>query len=288
MDDEPDIPPPSPPIDLDSDVGRIPHSPPHATPPPQEPARPPSPHLRPPSPQLRPPSPRPRPPSPNPRPPSPDTDHGIGRGPGPELDPDPGDGEEDPNTDQPGDDGPIDDLTPGEQAEDGNSGEEVEDLRAASTIAHFRTGLDFISTIEKATLDNTGLPSDVVHRLRNPIQEPFILDDPDQRLSLELFLATQNASQHVYHGVRDAVQHRHPETSLHSLAQVKARLPIHTGVTSIANDMCINSCLAYTGPFANDTECRSCGEPRYDRIRSTPNNPVPRQKFHTIPIGPVI
>lgn len=205
-----------------------------------------------------------------------------------DADPGPGPGEEDANTEQPEDDGPPEDITPGEQPDDGISGEEVEDLRAASTVEHFQTGLEFIATVKRATLDNTGLSPDIVHRLRNPIMDPFIIDDPDQRLSLELFLATQNASQHVYNSVRGAVQNRHPDASIHSLAQVKARLPVHTGVTSIANDMCINSCLAYTGPFANDASCRHCGEPRYDRLRSTPTKRIARQQFHTIPVGPVI
>lgn len=168
----------------------------------------------------------------------------------PDIDPDnDGLGEEDVNVDQLGDHDPLNDLTPGEQPDDGDPGEEVEDFRAASTTAHFQIGLDFISTVKGATLENTGLPPDIVHRLRNPNLDPFTLDNPDQRLSLELFLATQNALQNVYANVRSAVQHRYPDASAHSLAQVKACLPVYTGVTSIANNMCINSCLAYTGPF---------------------------------------
>ncbi|KIM71551.1 hypothetical protein PILCRDRAFT_804895 [Piloderma croceum F 1598] len=45
--------------------------------------------------------------------------------------------------------------------------------------------------------------------------------------------------------------------------------------------MCINSCLAFTGPFSELSECPTCNEARFDSLTE-----LPRQKFHTIPIGP--
>ncbi|KAI9447400.1 hypothetical protein H4582DRAFT_1798041, partial [Lactarius indigo] len=53
--------------------------------------------------------------------------------------------------------------------------------------------------------------------------------------------------------------------------------------------MCINSCLAYTGPFSGLESCPMCSEARYDQYRleaSSGRDKIPRQRFHTIPIGP--
>jgi len=50
--------------------------------------------------------------------------------------------------------------------------------------------------------------------------------------------------------------------------------------------MCINSCLAYVGPYSDHDHCPTCGEDRYDPIKSTHKKKVPCQQFHTIPIGP--
>jgi len=62
------------------------------------------------------------------------------------------------------------------------------------------------------------------------------------------------------------------------------------------HDMCINSCLGYTGPFENLDACSCCSEPRYvvdpssgsdDRMDGE-GKKIPRQQFSTIPIGPQI
>lgn len=45
--------------------------------------------------------------------------------------------------------------------------------------------------------------------------------------------------------------------------------------------MCIKTCLAYTGPFADLHHCPICGEARWDS-----STKKARQTFHTIPIGP--
>ncbi|KZT02197.1 uncharacterized protein LAESUDRAFT_631732, partial [Laetiporus sulphureus 93-53] len=53
--------------------------------------------------------------------------------------------------------------------------------------------------------------------------------------------------------------------------------------------MCINSCLAFTGPFENDEVCHYCDEPHYDMKilhASHGKKKVARQDFYTIPLGP--
>lgn len=58
-----------------------------------------------------------------------------------------------------------------------------------------------------------------------------------------------------------------------------------SGVTPLMQHMCVNSCIAFTGPFSSLEECPLCNEARYKTIdgEATHN---PRQEFYTIPIGP--
>ncbi|KAG1846997.1 hypothetical protein DFJ58DRAFT_717251 [Suillus subalutaceus] len=50
--------------------------------------------------------------------------------------------------------------------------------------------------------------------------------------------------------------------------------------------MCINTCLAFTGPFAHLDQCPRCGEDRWDMKKSTGRKKVARQRYDTFPIGP--
>ena len=136
--------------------------------------------------------------------------------------------------------------------------------------------------------ENTGLDPECLEQLRNPPQEPVDISCPDLRLALDLFLATTNSSQETYTSIRKAI-FRHFGVEILSYDQIKRRVAELSGVIPVASDMCINSCLAYTGPFAELDTCPTCGEPRYDPIQlaaSGGKKQVARQQFHTIPIGP--
>jgi len=105
---------------------------------------------------------------------------------------------------------------------------------------------------------------------------------------LDLFLATTNSSQETYTSIRKAIFCRFGVEVL-SYDQIKRRVAELSGVIPVASDMCINSCLAYTGPFAELDTCPTCGEPQYNPIQlaaSGGKKQVARQQFHTIPIGP--
>lgn len=82
---------------------------------------------------------------------------------------------------------------------------------------------------------------------------------------------------------------RHPEDEVLSLSRVKTKLAEITGVVSILHHMCINTCIAYTGPFSELETCPKCHEPRFDQLvllSSGGKTKTPRLEFHTIPIGP--
>jgi len=68
---------------------------------------------------------------------------------------------------------------------------------------------------------------------------------------------------------------------------VKCLVAKLSGVESIIHNMCVNSCLAYTGPFLELESCPICSEPQYDQFQFQTSNRkdrTPRQEFHTIPI----
>jgi len=57
------------------------------------------------------------------------------------------------------------------------------------------------------------------------------------------------------------------------------------------DDMCINSCAAFTGLFADLESCPRCKKPHYDPDKlekSRGEIKVPRKKFTTFPVGPQI
>ncbi|KAF7979644.1 hypothetical protein HWV62_41611 [Athelia sp. TMB] len=137
----------------------------------------------------------------------------------------------------------------------------------------------YVDAIRSATLDEGGLDAETVGRLRNPIQGPVDLD-ADLRLSLDLFLSTISASRDTYTNTRASVLRRHPEDDILTHAQMKRCLAEMTGVTSLVNSMCVNSCVAFTGDFSDEETCPMCHE-----AHRSPDGAV-RQEFHTIPIGP--
>ena len=73
----------------------------------------------------------------------------------------------------------------------------------------------------------------------------------------------------------------HPDDEVLSYVRIKSKIAKLSGVSPMVHHMCINTCMAFTGPFSNLTECPTCHQARY--IGETK---IPRRVFHTIPIGP--
>jgi hypothetical protein len=170
-----------------------------------------------------------------------------------------------------------------------NAGEDEFPALAKSRIEHVKLAQQFIDEISAATLDNGKLDEDVILRLRNPEEGPVDISDPDTRLALDLFMSCENSSQQTYTSVQQSLLRRFPETELLSYHLVNKLVANISGVVSIKDDMCINSCHAFTGPFAELEACSICSEPRYDAVQfGLTGKKVPRQQACTIPLGPQI
>ena len=177
-----------------------------------------------------------------------------------------------------------------EQEEDSSGRLDLNELCGLAENEDIKMYLDFLTRIENASLEDnrmTMAPDDL-ERLCHPPQEKVDLDDPDLRLTLNLFLATGNSSQETYNSVCKAIQCRYPAEVL-SYDQIKRRITDLSGVVPLAHDMCMNMCIAYTGQFSHLKSCPYCEESRYDPIQLAASNrkmKEPCQQLHTMPIGP--
>jgi hypothetical protein len=139
----------------------------------------------------------------------------------------------------------------------------------------------------------TQLDVEDLARLQNPTEEELDIDDPYFCLSLDMYLLLMNISQEIYRGLVTAINKCHPEGEgrLLSYDQIKQRVKNFTGILPIHNDLCIKSCMAFTGPYKDLNTCLHCHEPRYDPVvtqSSSSEIKKPQQYMTTIPIGPQI
>lgn len=159
------------------------------------------------------------------------------------------------------------------------------------TLETMKTNLQFVRMVEEATLESQFSPTEL-DAFRNPQELQFSpSDDPDLCLSISFFIAGLDhlQSQKSYASAREDIKHRYPDSEMLSYDQVKRRVSDLSGVLAWKHDMCVDSCAAFTGPFARLEECPRCNKPRYDEEqlrRSNGKKKVPRKVFTTFPLGP--
>jgi hypothetical protein len=149
---------------------------------------------------------------------------------------------------------------------------------------------NFIQCLKEASLDNKyeKLGTEILNQIRHPFETPLTLDNFDDRMSIDIYLSVTSASEATYNSVRDAVLRRYPDSGILTYYKVKQLVGQITGIVSVVHDMCINGCIAYTGPFAQLKICTTCGQNRYqpnDTV-SAEKPKVPQKQFHTLPIAP--
>jgi hypothetical protein len=170
-------------------------------------------------------------------------------------------------------------------------GLDISGMASGTNIDDLKLTMSFIRALRQATLDDPGMKLDAkaLERLRNPPREPLDVNNSEFLFSLKNFLHLTNSAEKTYDNIRATYLEHHPDKNMLSYYQVEQRIKTITGIESIIHDMCPNSCLAYTGPFAHIEDCPMCGTPRYDQIRLAATGgkeKVSVQKFHTIPLGP--
>ncbi|KAJ6617339.1 hypothetical protein B0H10DRAFT_1754638, partial [Mycena sp. CBHHK59/15] len=157
--------------------------------------------------------------------------------------------------------------------------EHVEDdpLDRELSVEELQTAKEFILALRAATLENGDLDADAIHRLRNPMQQPTSTSGTN------IFIFPLTSSSPAPHNLKP------PTLSLERTSHVVSpRAKCSLTITSILNDMCHKSCVAFTGPYTELKTCPKCGESRYDPVleHSRGQTKVSRWQFHTILLGP--
>lgn len=171
--------------------------------------------------------------------------------------------------------------------------DEPEDLGVPAIlhIKELQVAQQFIDALKAASLDTSGLHPECLKRLRNPPQETLNINSESLRLSLEVYTHIDHTSEEVYKSFRRAVAKFPDNVQLVSLDQVKRYVQEISGIWPILADMCINSCVGFTGPFSGLDKCPECNAARYETQASSrhcTSNPKPRKQFLTNPIGPQV
>jgi hypothetical protein len=132
-----------------------------------------------------------------------------------------------------------------------------EEIPQVPHVEELRLSLEFIDALKRASLDNGDLDEGVVNMLRDPPQEPLDTSDPDLRLSLDLFLSTLNASEDSYRSAAEGIHRRYPDDEILSYERIRKKVAEMSGVHPITHHMCINTCVAFTGPYT-DLDKQGC------------------------------
>ena len=140
----------------------------------------------------------------------------------------------------------------------------VDEAEPLSCIDNVRLTQQLIQEISSATLETDKLDPDMFEKLRNPETNAIDISDPDTHLSLGLFMDCNHAAEATYKAVRNTILHCNPDYGILSYYSVKKLVSEIIGVSSVLDDMCINSCVAFVGPLADLKWCPECLEPRYD------------------------
>ena len=170
-----------------------------------------------------------------------------------------------------------DDLPPPESDSDEDEpspGSDSEEDDPEITLENMKIDLKFIRLVEKATLESQFTAAEL-HALRNPqesLSSPS--DDPDLWLSIRFFISSldHRQSQKAYSESRLDIQEHFPEAQMLSYDRVKRQVSDLSGLVTWKHDMCVDSCVGFTGPFADLEDCPRCHKPRYDEEKLRKSN----------------
>ncbi|EIW81720.1 hypothetical protein CONPUDRAFT_54837 [Coniophora puteana RWD-64-598 SS2] len=170
----------------------------------------------------------------------------------------------------------------------GYTDEDLEELWRKAELADIIDSYEYINLIRNASLadrfSTSTLSPEALDRLKNPRRGPPPLADADLELSMKMFFT--NITEDAYAQIAQAIRQREPNVKVYTHHQVKKHIENLSGVEPIWSDMCINSCVGYTGKNFDLEKCPRCFEPRYDPVQSRiAKKKVPQQRFVTLLLG---
>ncbi|KAF5351556.1 hypothetical protein D9758_007159 [Tetrapyrgos nigripes] len=152
------------------------------------------------------------------------------------------------------------------------------EAEAYSRIEAVKIAQEFIHALRGASLENCDLDPNSLTALLNPADSGLEVDPDKERILLLCLRPYQikSQTQHGYTATINALKLAWPNKEFFSYEQIQQRAHKLSGLHPIVHDMCSNSCLGFTGPFAE------CGAPRNNAQTGKP------QLFYTLPVGPQV
>ena len=160
---------------------------------------------------------------------------------------------------------------------------ERRDVVAMIELPQLQIAQQYINLLHAAALDSSGMQADDIDDLRNPGQEYTLVDPSPLLRSVRHFINNSTTSRKHYDLLQTIERLHRPDNQILSFDQVKRHVRWLSGVAPVEHDMCINTCLAFTGPRETLDTCLHCGESRYCLGTTRP-----QKRFTTVPMGPVI
>ncbi|KAG2336118.1 hypothetical protein BDR05DRAFT_978857 [Suillus weaverae] len=132
----------------------------------------------------------------------------------------------------------------------------------------------FVEALRSVAFENgvINIDADALEHLQNPPQKVLSVDDPDVLLSLKLFLA--NTTEAAYNSICQAIMEHFPDSEILSHYQIRRHVALLSRIQPIVHDMCIDSCIAFCGPWQHHDKCPNRGRKK-----------VPVRVFETIPVA---
>jgi hypothetical protein len=146
------------------------------------------------------------------------------------------------------------------------SGLDIKELCGTVEDEDLMLYLGFIKLLCDAFLDDMSMQMDEeeLDHLQNP--PTYEINIESEPLAPDLFLANYTSSVDAYNQNRKATLQCHPEDEIYTYHQAKHLVQHLSGIVPLAHDMCINTCIAYTGPFSNLEMCPYCNTPQSNPV----------------------
>ncbi|KAG1747773.1 uncharacterized protein EDB91DRAFT_1079495 [Suillus paluster] len=148
---------------------------------------------------------------------------------------------------------------------------DIDQLEEEAVLPKQTDAVAFIKLLRVASLDDpvAKLDDAALNRLRNPYQTGLEIDSSAVRHGIATYFALEHSAINAYESIRQSAARclEGEATQIPSYYNVERLIAEYTGVESIEHDMCPDTCVAFTGPFADLTHCPICNTDRYDPIK---------------------
>ena len=181
--------------------------------------------------------------------------------------------------------------TPGPNALSSDEQTLLEEIYPNIKLDDLRVSLDFVFGMQAASLDDpgSGLDADTLQCPRNPPTYPASFNgDKALEAAIKLYIGLNHLDED-YNVARETIMSLDDLDEFPSYYQAKKKTMELSGVQLVILDMCINSCVGFTGPFFHCLHCPECGESHYDIALLQDTQEVvrkPHKQFSTILLGP--